>query len=211
MTRILFLFCLISQICFSQKIEYFSDSKTVIKPNEFKLNIIQKNNTEESIVYFELFKKSGKTWKKIQIGNFKKQENFPLNVSTDEDLNNDGYNDVKISFAQAGRGSNELNKLLVFNPITQKLVEIINSQDYPNLHYNAKRNCVSSYSFSGGNSTYFLKINNNRLQEFARVYFANDSVSSYKIKNNEEILLKKKAYKSSDAAVFFSDFDPIEE
>ena len=211
MKKILFLFCFISQLCLSQKTEYFSDSKTVIKPNQYKLNISQKNNKNESIVNFELFKKSGQKWAKIQTGNFKKQAYFGLYVSTDTDLNNDGYSDVKISFAQAGRGSNEINKLLIFNPKTQKLVEIVNSQDYPNLHYNEKRNCVNSYSFSGGNSTYFLKINNNRLQEFARVDFANDTVSSYKIKNNEEILLKKKPYKSNDAGIFFSDFDPIEE
>ena len=211
MKKILFLCCFISQICLSQNTEHFSDSKTVIKPNRYKLNVSQKNNKDESIVSYELFKKTGEKWTKLQTGNFKKQANFGLYVSTDEDLNNDGYNDVKISFAQAGRGPNEINKLLIFNPKTQKLIEIVNSQDYPNLHYNSKRNCVNSYSFSGGNSTYFLKINNNRLQEFARVEFYNDSVSSYKIKNKEEILLKKKPYESSDAAVFFSDYDPIEE
>ena len=211
MKKILFLCCFISQICLSQNTEHFSDSKTVIKPNRYKLNVSQKNNKDESIVSYELFKKTGEKWTKLQTGNFKKQANFGLYVSTDEDLNNDGYNDVKISFAEAGRGPNEINKLLIFNPKTQKLIEIVNSQDYPNLHYNSKRNCVNSYSFSGGNSTYFLKINNNRLQEFARVEFYNDSVSSYKIKNKEEILLKKKPYESSDAAVFFSDYDPIEE
>lgn len=211
MKKILFLFYFISQIFLSQNTEHFSDSKIVIKPNRYKLNVSQKNNKDESIVSYELFKKTGEKWTKLQTGNFKKQANFGLYVSTDEDLNNDGYNDVKISFAQAGRGVNEINKLLIFNPKTQKLIEIVNSQDYPNLHYNSKRNCVNSYSFSGGNSTYFLKINNNRLQEFARVEFYNDSVSSYKIKNKEEILLKKKPYESSDAAVFFSDYDPIEE
>lgn len=211
MKKILFLCCFTSQIGLSQNTEHFSDSKTVIKPNRYKLNVSQKNNKDESIVSYELFKKTREKWTKLQTGNFKKQANFGLYVSTDEDLNNDGYNDVKISFAPAGRGANEINKLLIFNPKTQKLIEIVNSQDYPNLHYNAKRNCVNSYSFSGGNSTYFLKINNNRLQEFARVEFYNDSVSSYKIKNKEEILLKKKPYESSDAAVFFSDYDPIEE
>jgi hypothetical protein len=129
MTRTFFLLCLISQWYFSQKTENFSDSKTVIKPNQYKLNVSQKNNKTESVVNFELFKKTGKNWAKLQTGNFKKETNFGLFVSTDEDLNKDGYNDVKISFSQAGRGSNELNKLLIFNPKTQKLIEIINSQD----------------------------------------------------------------------------------
>ena len=50
-------------------------------------------------------------------------------VTTDEDLNNDGYNDLKISYAQAMRGANEIEKLFVLIQ-KQKLTEIINSQEY---------------------------------------------------------------------------------
>ena len=211
MNKVIFLFCIICNFCFSQKNEYFSDSKNTIKPKKYKINISQINNKNESIVNFELFRKSGAKWIKIQTGNFKKQANFSLNVTTDEDLNNDGYNDLKISYAQAARGANEIEILFIFNPKTQELIEIINSQDYPNLHYNSKRNCINSYMFYGGNSTYFLNIKENKLDSFARVEFYNDTVYSYKIKNGKEILLKKKEYKSDEGAVFFSNFEPIEE
>ena len=208
MYRILFL--LIFNIYFGQKNEYFSDSKTVIKANQYKIEITQNNKSKKPIVYFNLYRKSSNKWLKIQSGNFMKELNN-LYVTTDEDVNNDGYNDVKISFAQAARGANEIEKLFIFNPKLQKLIEIVNSQEYPNLHYNSKRNCINSYMFSGSNTTLFFNLRNNKLENFARVEFYNDSVYSYKIRNNQEILLKKKAYQSSDAATFFSDFDPITE
>ena len=203
-------FLLIFNIYFGQKNEYFSDSKTAIKANQYKIEITQNNNSKKPVVYFNLYRKSSKKWLKIQSGNFTK-ESTSLYVTTDEDLNNDGYNDLKISFAQAARGANEIEKLLIFNPKLQKLIEIVNSQEYPNLHYNSKRNCINSYMFSGSNTTLFFKLRNNKLENFAKVEFYNDSVYSYKIKKNQEILLKKRTYQSSDAAIFFSDFDPITE
>ena len=138
MNKAILLFCFICNFYNYQKNEYYSDSKNVIKSRKYKINISQKNNKNESVVTFELFRKLGTKWIKIQNKSFKKQTDFALNVTTDEDLNNDGYNDLKISYAQAARGANEIEKLFIFNPKTQKLIEIINSQDYPNLHYNYK-------------------------------------------------------------------------
>ena len=211
MNKILLIFCLIFNFCYSQKKEYFFDSKSISKTNKYKIKISQKNSRNESIVNYELFKKLANKWTKIQKGNFKKQTDIGLFVTVDEDLNNDGYNDLKISYAQAARGANEIEKLFIFNPLTQRLVEIINSQNYPNLHYNKKRNCINSYTFYSGNSTYFLNIKENRLENFARVDFYNDSVYSYKIKNGKETLLEKREYKSNDEGIFFSNFEPIEE
>ncbi|MCL1668138.1 hypothetical protein M2T82_08705 [Elizabethkingia ursingii] len=211
MGKIISILLFISGFSFGQKAELFSDSKTVIKPGKYKINITQRNNKTESVVSFDLFRKSGNKWSKIQNGSFKKPSDLPLFITTDEDLNNDGYNDLKISYAQAARGANEIEKLLIFNPKTQKLIEIINSQEYPNLHYNARRNCITSYMFYGGNATYFLHIKQNKLEGFGKVEFSNDSIYSYKIKNKKEVLLKKQAYKSNDGAVFFSNFDPVEE
>ncbi|MDQ8748293.1 hypothetical protein ATE49_10825 [Elizabethkingia miricola] len=211
MNRIIIILLFIFSFSFGQNTEFFSDSKTLIKPRKYKINITQKSSKAGSVVVFNLFRKSGNKWSIIQSGSFKKQTDFPLFVTTDEDLNNDGYNDLKISYAQAARGANEIEKLFIFNPKTQKLTEILNSQEYPNLHYNARRNCITSYMFYGGNATYFLHIKQNKLEGFGKVEFSNDSIYSYKIKNKKEILLKKEAYKSNDGAVFFSNFDPVEE
>lgn len=195
----------------AQNVQRFSDSQTFVKAGRYKINVVQKNSEEFSTVYFKMYKKSKSSWIKIQDGNFRKESSFPLSVDTSEDLNNDGYGDVKISYAQAGRGSNSIEKVFMFDPRKQQLVEIINSQEYPNLHYNPGRNCLNSYAFYGGTSTYFLKIKKNRLEEFGRVDYANDTVQSFKIINDKEILLQKRPYKSTDAAVFFSDFDPLKE
>nr|WP_199161841.1 hypothetical protein [Elizabethkingia sp. ASV34] len=211
MNRIIIILLFIFGFSFGQNTEFFSDSKTLIKPRKYKINITQKSSKTGSVVVLNLFRKSGNKWSIIQSGSFKKQTDFPLFVTTDEDLNNDGYNDLKISYAQAARGANEIEKLFIFNPKTQKLTEILNSQEYPNLHYNARRNCITSYMFYGGNATYFLHIKQNKLEGFGKVKFSNDSIYSYKIKNKKEILLKKEAYKSNDGAVFFSNFDPVEE
>lgn len=195
----------------AQNVQRFSDSQTFVKAGRYKINVVQKNSAEFSTVYFKMYKKSKSSWIKIQDGNFRKESSFRLTVDTSEDLNNDGYGDLKISYAQAGRGSNSIEKVLMFDPRKQQLVEILNSQGYPNLHYNPDRNCLNSYAFYGGTSTYFLKIKKNRLEEYGRVDYSNDTVQSFKIINGKEILLQKRFYKSTDAAVFFSDFDPLKE
>ncbi|WP_300670236.1 hypothetical protein [Soonwooa sp.] len=210
-TSVLFILVLVfSSFYYFQETQKFSDSKSVIKNNQYKLDVVQKSQNDDALVSFSLFKKENKKWTKLQDYHFKKQ-NFSLSVDTSEDLNNDGYNDVKISFAQAARGANEVNRLFVFDPKTQKLIDVENSADYPNLHYNKKRNCVTSDIFYGGSATYFLKIKKNKLEPFGKVEYYDDSISSYKIVGGKEILLKKEAYHSDDGATFFSNFDPIEE
>lgn len=182
-------FILVFSIGFSQKKEYFSDSKNVIKANQYKINITQNNKYKQPVVNFTLYKKSTNEWIHIQSGNFKKEDSNSLYVTTDEDLNNDGYNDIKISFAKAARGANEIEKLFIFNPKQQKLIDIVNSQEYPNLHYNASRHCINSYMFSGSNTTLFFRLRNNKLEKFAKVEFYSDSVYSYKIRKSKEILI----------------------
>ena len=85
----------------------------------------------------------------------------------------------------------------------QKLTEIINSQEYPNLHYNARRNCITSYMFYGGNVTYFLNIKQDKLEGFGKVEFSNDSIYSYKIKSKQEILLKRRLINQMTVLYFF--------
>lgn len=46
---------------------------------------------------------------------------------------------------------------------------IKNSENFPNLTYNEKLNCIDACILTGGQTTYFLKIKNNSLKEFANV------------------------------------------
>ncbi len=181
----------------------------VIKKGEYRLKIKQQRFDEKAVVMFKLYQKTKVGfWKNIQTTTFEKGD-IGLTVDDSEDLNNDGYRDLKISCAAAGRGANSLEVLFIFNPKNEKLEKIVNSCEYPNLHYNEVKNCVVSYSFYGGSSTHFLRLVGNRLKEIGRVDWDTEFATSYRITDGNEILLKKIPYKSEDAAVFFDDFDPI--
>ena len=198
--------------CFSaQKVENFFDSKNVIQPNKYRINIVQTNFKNESVVNFTLFYKLKNKWVQMQTGKFTKPPEVVLNVITNEDLNNDGFNDVKISFDQGARGANSIDKLFLYNPAKRKLIEIINSQDFPNLNYNEKINCINSLAYYGGTATTFLKLTKNKLVEFAQVTLEQDTLRSYKVINGKEKLLIKRKYITNDGAPFFSNYDPIDE
>lgn len=187
----------------------FNNIDDVIKKGKYRLRIkFGKNNPS---VTFKLFEKNdaGK-WKLLQTENLQRENPLFETLDTSEDLNNDGFRDIKIGWANAGRGSNSLEKLFIFDPDQKKLVNIINSQDYPNLHYNKVRNCITAYAFYGENTTYFLDIKANKLEEIGRVDWDGEFATSYRIENGNEILLRKIPYKSDEATVFFDDFDPIE-
>ncbi|MHC6200284.1 XAC2610-related protein [Elizabethkingia miricola] len=186
MNRIIIILLFIFSFSFGQNTEFFSDSKTLIKPRKYKINITQKSSKAGSVVVFNLFRKSGNKWSIIQSGSFKKQTDFPLFVTTDEDLNNDGYNDLKISYAQAARGANEIEKLFIFNPKTQKLTEILNSQEYPNLHYNARRNCITSYMFYGGNATTSCILNKTNWRVLVKLNFLMTVYTAIKLKTRKK-------------------------
>ncbi|WP_374329032.1 hypothetical protein [Soonwooa sp.] len=61
-----------------QETQKFSDSKTVIKNNHYKLDVVQKNLNEEALVSFSLFKKINKKWIKLKDYRFQKKISFSL-------------------------------------------------------------------------------------------------------------------------------------
>lgn len=150
------------------------------------------------MIRFDLYKKTNRNWTLIQNYSFEKGD-IVLSADTDEDFNNDGYKDVKISYAQARRGANEIYKLFIFDPKKNKLID------------NKKLHCINSYAFFGGNTTTFLRLHHNRLIEFAGVDYYDGEIESYIIKNNHRVTLKKAKYRTNDAAVFFSNYNPVEE
>lgn len=186
----------------------FENMDDVIQSDKYRLRI--KFGKNDGSVRFKLFEKTvaGK-WQKLQSVKAIRETDIP-EIDDSEDLNNDGYRDLKIRWANAGRGSNELQKLFIFDPKQKKLIDIENSQEYPNLHYNETRNCISSYAFYGGNTTYFLNIKENKLEEFGRVTFYSDTARSYRVENGNSILIREIPYDSeNEPSVFFDDFDPI--
>lgn len=186
----------------------FENMDDVIQCGKYRLRI--KFGKKDGSARFKLFEKTvaGK-WQKLHSVKAIRETDIP-EIDDSEDLNNDGFRDIKIKYANAGRGANELDKLFIFDPMQKKLIDIVNSQEYPNLQYNETRNCINAFVFSGGSTTYFLNLKGKKLEEFGRVDYYNDTVRSYRIGKNDTILIKQIPYDGEeDGAVFFDDFDPI--
>jgi len=69
----------------------------------------------------------------------------------------------------AARGGNIVQTLILFSPKNKSLNWIKNSEDFPNLMYNEKLDCIDACILTGGQRTCFLEIENDSLKEFANV------------------------------------------
>lgn len=173
-----------------------------------KISQIEKNNKIN--VFIEFYKKERENWKLIQAQYLSKESNIPL-LTEMNDFNNDGFLDFTIHYSTAGRGANDLRKLFIFKPERNNFIEIINSDNYSNLSYNSRLDCITSLSVYGGSTTHFLKLENDMLNEFAQVSYNNGKVSSYKVKNDSLNLLFEINYDSDNEMILFKNYDPIEE
>jgi hypothetical protein len=191
--------------------ETFADSTKIALPGKYKIEIEQTEVDTLITVYFKLLQKENNKWKLIQNYALSKESEIPL-LTEIKDFNNDGLNDFTIHYSTAGRGANDIRKLFIFSKKENKFIEIKNSDDYPNLSYNKKLNCIDALSVYGGTTTTFLKLNKNNLTEFAKIDFNDGKVESYIIRNNVETKLHSETYKgSNDFMIRFINYDPIEE
>ncbi|KAF2513868.1 XAC2610-related protein [Flavobacterium foetidum] len=191
--------------------ETFVDSSTIAAKGKYKIEITQNTTDTITKVSIQLFQKQNRRWKSIQNYTLNKESDIPM-LPDIEDFNNDGLNDFTIHYATAARGSNDVRKLFIFSKKENKFVEIKNSDNYPNLEYNKKLNCIDALSVYGGSTTSFLKLTKDSLTEFAKVNFMDGDVESFIIRNNKEIKLYSGKYQgSNDYLVRFSNYNPIEE
>ena len=190
--------------------EKFIDSLNIAESSNFKLEISQYIIDDSVSVYFKLFQKKDAKWKLCQDYDISKCCDIPL-LTEIQDFNNDGFNDFTIHYSTAARGANDIRKLFIFDSKRNKYVMIKNSDDYPNLSYNKKLNCINALSVYGGTTTHFLRLENDSLSEFAHVDYFDGKVSSYKIINGKSVLLQEIDYNNEDdAMISFTNYDPIE-
>jgi hypothetical protein len=124
------------------------------------------------------------------------------------DFNHDGYNDLTMVSATAARGANVVMKLFIFDDERVELVEMKNSQNYPNLRYNRELDCIDAFLVYGGSSTCFLRIRGDSLFEFASVdCFDGLTVKEYGINGQERVLLSDTFFK--EVYVRFSNYKPL--
>lgn len=168
------------------------------------------NRTDDSIyVDINLFEKQGNEWKKKQAIHFLKDGVSECNPQI-SDFNNDGYNDLTVVSATAARGANEVRRLFIYDKTLGRLIEMKNSEKYPNMLYNEELDCIDAFLVYGGSSTVFLRISGDSLKEFAQVTAHYGlTVSEFDNEGKENIIMEDTSYKAS--FVRFKTYKPLKE
>ena len=126
------------------------------------------------------------------------------------DFNGDGLKDITFISGLAARGANEIRTLLIYDKISDKLVHIENSAEYPNIGYNKKLKCVDAFRVYGGTATDFAKIEGNRLHTFAMVenFDGYRTVTVYD-RNGQEKVISRIKIPDDDLYTRYSNFRPV--
>lgn len=153
---------------FVDTIEVFKDSISFGQKQNNKIEVYKIGVEENVVAKVYLYEKSENQWKikdsltldAVRINDLKTKI---------EDFNNDNFKDIVFTTGMAARGGNNVQTLILYSPTDKSLNWIINSESFPNLMYNEKLGCIDSCVLTGGQTTFFLKIENDSLKEFANV------------------------------------------
>lgn len=126
------------------------------------------------------------------------------------DFNSDNFNDITFISGTAARGANEVRRLFIYDNQNKNLVSILNSEDYPNMLYNKKLDCIDAFLVYGGCSTIFLNIERDSLKMFASVELSDGlTVKTYDKNGNEKIIKEDKTNKAG--YIRYQNFNPLTE
>ena len=124
-----------------------------------------------------------------------------------KDFNNDGLRDFTYVSATAARGANEIRTLFLYDKKKDALVRIKDSENYPNLAYNKKLNCLDAWQFHGATTTVFLRIVGDELEEIASVDTGSELVVNLLGKYGRQEISRKKM-NLDDVYTRYSTFNP---
>lgn len=148
--------------------DVFIDSLNIGRRKFNKIEVFKYRATDSNFVDIKFYIKQTGKWKLNQTIHFLKDGISGCDTKL-SDFNNDRLNDMTIVSSVAARGANEVRRLFVYNKSVDKLIEMKNSENYPNMLYNKDLNCIDAFLVYSGSSTVFLKINGDSLKEFASV------------------------------------------
>lgn len=153
---------------FVDTIEIFKDSMSFGQKQNNKIEIYKIGTEENVVAKVSLYEKRGNQWK---IKDSLTIEAVRINdlQTRIEDFNNDNFKDIIFTTGMAARGGNNVQTLILYSPKDKSINWVKNSESFPNLMYNEKLDCIDSCILTGGQTTYFLKIKNDSLKEFANV------------------------------------------
>ncbi len=195
---------------------FFTDDSNIGLPHRNKIEVSNFKNPDGDIsnsniaVIKSYSLDSNKEWKLKQTFEFEKDGIADCDPKL-EDFNNDGFKDMTYVSAVGARGANELRRLFIYDKKKDELIYIKNSENYPNMLYNKDLDCIDTWRFYGGYSTEFLKIDGDKLKEFASVETYNENRTIYLIdKNGKEKLLRTDKMKVEDGFLRYKNFNPPE-
>lgn len=199
----------IDNIVFIDTLEVFKDSINFGKRNGNKIEIYKIGNQDSTFAKLYLYELHNIDWKLIDslILNAVRVNDLETEI---KDYNNDGFNDIIFTSRMAARGGNIIQTLILYSNENQSLNWIKNSEDFPNLMYNEKLNCIDAVILTGGQTTYFLKIENDSLKEFASVDQSDGIITAKILEENGKWKEIKSIKESSENFDRFIDFNPIE-
>ena len=192
-------------------LEEFTDSTLIGRQGENKIEVRKYNDGNSIYTGIVFYKKNNGNWQVQQKETFANSAIPSLDVGI-ADFNNDGYNDFTYVPDAAARGSNTIRSLFIYDSTANSLRYIRNSNDYPNLSYNERLNCIDSHSVYGGSTTSFLKLRDDSLFCFAEVslFDKERTIVTYSDTGEKHILLNDTLGNEEFVHVRFSGYEPSE-
>jgi hypothetical protein len=198
----------LSQKASAKIMEYFVDSTHIGQKGQCKIELIKQSTNKKDSIFVKFHLKNAQKWHLENSYAYKTNAltGFQPEIS---DYNNDQYNDINFVSASAARLSNQVRRLFIYDAKKQNLRPIVNAEDYPNMTYNKRLNCVDAFLFHGGSSTVFARIKGDSLLNFAAVH--NDSHRMvYEINaKGKEILLRKDRINENEVYTRYIDYKPL--
>lgn len=194
---------------FVQLEEFFVDSLNIGRKNLNKVEVFQFRTMDSTYVEIKFHTKQTNKWVLGQTFHFLK-DGITTSSTKVSDFNNDGLCDMTVQSSIALNGANEIRRLFIYDKSTDKLIEMKNSENYPNMLYNEDLNCIDAFLVYGGSSTVFLQISGDSLREFASVE-AMDGVTVREIGQNgkEKIIFQDTTNKAG--YLRFKTYKPLKE
>jgi len=190
------------------RIESFSDDRQIGRSGKNKIEIRCFSRGSERLAELKFYSRSEYgSWFEVQSFKFEKDGVTDCNPTV-EDFNNDGLKDLTYESQVAARGANEVRKLFIYDKDEDELVYIKNSENYPNLAYNKKLNCVDAWAFHGSTTTIFLRIERDMLKKFASVHTGLERMVTVTRKDGTEVIIRREPMNEEDIYTRYSTFNP---
>ncbi len=148
--------------------EIFIDSLNIGRKKANMVEVLKYRTIDSTYVRLNFYTKVKGKWQPRQTFKFLKDGITDCDPKI-SDFNNDKFGDLTVVSAIAARGANEIRRLFVYEKSGDKLIELKNSEEYPNMLYNEEVDCIDAFLVYRGCSTFFLEICGDSLREIATV------------------------------------------